>query len=158
MRYPTCILVFVFSVLGYREIQAQVPKPKIVYTAVEFVDSVSKEELYRRARRFFTYNCDEIKFDSKEEIAGKGYFQFDYTFSNTRVGFTMIVQLKNGRYKYEISAIYLESFRVNNGTSLVSNTPLEEESAKFKEVVDGKIKNLIAILESTIKAPLDDNW
>jgi hypothetical protein len=90
----------------------------ITYTAVVYVDStISKEELFIRARSWFTSAFKDSKavleVQDKEsgELIGKGNFHFSaskmsYMYYSGRIEFSIKVLLKDGRYKYEISDFY----------------------------------------------------
>ncbi|WP_461491001.1 DUF4468 domain-containing protein [Pontibacter sp. HJ8] len=84
---------------------------KIVYSEVVPVEGLSQQELYSRARAWFatTFNSanDVIQMDSKEEgtIIGNGITDLDIGNSKQKVHFTLSLQFKDGRYKYEITNI-----------------------------------------------------
>ena len=93
-------------------VPGQVP---LTYTEIIQVNSISKNELYNRARLWFTtvYNSakDVLQMDNKEEgqIIGKAiisYYPKVFVGSETtkgRINYTIKIFVKDGRYKYEIT-------------------------------------------------------
>lgn len=89
----------------------------ISFSGVVKVDSISKDDLYIRARDWFNGNFKDSKavlqIQDKEagEISGKGVFTTYYKHSNLGVqngydqnfGFKVTIWVKDGRYKYELS-------------------------------------------------------
>ncbi|MDZ4806788.1 MAG: DUF4468 domain-containing protein [Bacteroidota bacterium] len=87
----------------------------ITYTEVVNVDtSLSKQELYSRAREWFAkvYNSSQnvIQMDDKEsgKIVGKALTQVYHkalgsNYPSGYINYTISIYLKDGRYKYEIS-------------------------------------------------------
>lgn len=151
---------------------------KVTYTNVIQVDSFSKDELYKRAKRWFidTYKSgkDVIQLDDKEngEIVGKGFFEETwmvtfYAGQNVNVWQTIKIHMKDGRYKYEISDFRMKYFVSASQYTSASNVdiPLEDwnkgrdtNNKKFYPKIDNQVKLLIESLEKAMKTPIDDNW
>ncbi len=94
---------------------------QVVYTEVIKIDSVNKDELYNRAKRFFvsTYKSanDVIQLDDKEngQIIGKGIIVVNYNmgiagYQKTNVYHTITITAKDGRYKYEIKDLIVDYY------------------------------------------------
>ncbi len=87
----------------------------IIFSEVVPVEGVSKEELYNRAKIWFTtsYNSanDVLQMDDKEngQIIGKAVITYNSSLYNASehfdgsINYTIKVLIKDGRYKYEIS-------------------------------------------------------
>lgn len=81
----------------------------VAYSNVIQVDSVSKDQLYARAKRWFvkTYKSanDVIQLDDKEngEIIGKGNFKISYYAREPIINHTISILVKDGRFKYIIT-------------------------------------------------------
>ena len=151
---------------------------KITYTGVVQIDSISSAELYKRSKRWFfdTYNSgkDVIQLDDKEngEIIGKGYFETYWQSSflggmNINVYQTIKVQVKDGRYKYEITDFKVKYFVPASQYTKASNVdePLEtwntwreENCNKIRAQIDLDVKGLIASFEKFIRTKPRDDW
>lgn len=102
------VLLFLFTFSAY----GQTP---LTYTEVVKVDSVYKNELYKRAKLWFveTYNSskDVLQLDSKEDgiLIGKALMEYNpKVFSRSgltkgNIKYTIKVFVKEGRYKYKIT-------------------------------------------------------
>lgn len=147
------------------------------YSGVVQVDSISKDttkkdELYKRAKRWFidTYNSakDVIQLDDKEngEIIAKGFFEvsrqvgFLLTTQTFNIWQTFKIQVKDGRYKYEIT-----DFRIKSITGEMDQ-PLEkwmsgsevEYNKKYCVLIDTHVKELITSLEKFMNTKPKDDW
>lgn len=151
---------------------------KVTYTNVVQVDSTSKAELYKRAKRWFieTYKSgkDVIQLEDKEngEIVGKGFFKETWTVTfyagqSINVWQTIKIQTKDGRYKYEIYDFRMKYFVSASQYTSASNVdmPLEDwnkgrdsNNQKFYPKIDKQVKILIESLEKAMNTPIDDNW
>lgn len=104
---------------------------KLNYNDIVKTDSIVKQELYSNAKLFFANKFksanDVIQLDDKENtiIVGKGYndiFIKSKTSSfKTQLWFTIKIQCKDGRYKYEIYDLYFKSYPIGNYPSTVTN-------------------------------------
>lgn len=117
----------------------------ISYQEVVKVDStISSKELYLRARSWFaeTYKSsqDVIQMDDKEsgKIIGKGAIKY---YSNVFVGsegtkgfifYTITVQVKDGRYKYEITDFNHEGNPYNSGGQLSFGLITNSDECPYK--------------------------
>ncbi len=151
---------------------------KITYTGVVQVDSLSSEELYKRSKRWFfdTYNSgkDVIQLDDKEsgEIIGKGFFETYWESSfisgiGINVFQTIKVQVKDGRYKYEITDFKVKYYVAPSKYASASNVdePLEtwntwreENCNKIRAKIDIQVKGLITSFEKFVRTKPQDDW
>ncbi len=103
------------------------------YSEVIKVDSISKDELYNRAKIWFAIACnsskDILQMDNKEEgqIIGKAKMSYNPTILNASgrtygiINYTIKLYLKDGRYKYEIT----DFIHVPTGNSSYGNLPFD---------------------------------
>lgn len=151
---------------------------RVTYTGIVQVDDVSSDELYNRAKRWFvdTYKSgkDVIQLDDKEngEIIGKGFFEemWMVTFyggQNVNVWQTIKVQMKDGRYRYEITDFRMKYFVSASQYTSSSNVDvaLEEwnkgrdaNNKKFYPKIDSHIKSLIESLDKAMKTKTKSDW
>ena len=94
----------------------------LTYTEIVPADSLSKDLLYSNARLWFVHAFNSannvIQYDSKDDgkIIGKGNFLFhgraftSGTNSTGPVNFTVTVEVKDNKYKYEITDFKHEQF------------------------------------------------
>lgn len=152
----------------------------VTYTGVVQVDSVPRDELYGRAKRWFidTYNSgkDVIQLDDKEngEIIGKGFFEETWmvTFyggQKVNIWQTVKIQVKDGRYRYEISDFRMKYFvsasQYSNATNVDMaledwNKGRDANNKKFYPKIDSHVKSLIESIERTMqtKAKVKSDW
>ncbi|HZY10887.1 MAG TPA: DUF4468 domain-containing protein [Bacteroidota bacterium] len=151
---------------------------KVIYTEVVEVDSASSVQLYDRAKRWFvhTYNSskDVIQLDDKEkgEIIGKGFFQDTwmvtfYAGQNVNVWQTIRVQVKDFKYRYEITDFimryYVSPSESTRGRDI--DLPVEEwnkgrdaNTQKFYLKIDDNVKALITSLKDAMNQAVDEEW
>lgn len=116
---------------------------KVDYQTVVHVDSVSKDELFTRAREWFALafkdSKEVIQMDDRAngKLIGKGttkgYFKvllMDYPF---RTRFTLSVICKDSRYRYEMTDFVI----INDASDLLQTFTAEEIISKKKDR-DGK--------------------
>jgi Domain of unknown function (DUF4468) with TBP-like fold len=142
---------------------------KMTYSEVVKVDSVTKSELYIRARSWFatTYNSAKsvIQMDDKEagEIVGRGAFQTAMPLglgvkATWFVQYTLTVFVKDGKYKYDFAVTGMECPDSRNAWSKDYNYYLtgqfegSHKKASISEVeqVQAQYKSLIASLEKAM--------
>lgn len=84
---------------------------KVLYTGIIKADSVSKTELYNRAKTFFVKSYksanDVIQLDDKEsgQLVIKGIFKV----SSLSIRHTFSVGVKEGKYRYELGSLVVLS-------------------------------------------------
>lgn len=140
----------------------------VVYTEVVKADSITKEELYNRAKRFFVENYksanDVVQLDDKEngEIIGKGIFKVMYNqgiagMQPTSVYHTISVAVKEGRYKYEIKDLIIDYYSPGTriGTSYISGTqvhsPVESWLSSKIKMIRRYLTDINSHIETTIE-------
>lgn len=93
---------------------------KVKYTEVVKIDSVSKQILYARAKQYFVENYNsanaviQLQDETNGEIIGKGFFEESIkyrtgAYATGKIHHTVKISVKDGRYKYEVYDIRVES-------------------------------------------------
>lgn len=158
-------LLFVFFIVisGYSYSQnficdkIPVKDGRVCYEGVVMVDSVPSSALYNNAKLWIGKTFVSSKAVIQSEIINslivlKGMIK-DYTF-------TLTLQFKDGRYRYELSDIGIDLYiaSVNyKKKGPIEDTPLMKNCNKAPvEMFDSLIKNFIADLESGIKTNNND--
>ena len=162
MRITTVlILSFIFLTGIYAQDKLRNVLPlkngKVTYTNVIQTDSLSKDELYKRAKIWLACTYELVKLDDKDELIGRGYIYYS---GGVYVWQTIKIQMKNGRYKYEITDFILKEYNVFQGSSSFIEGSIDSPryGKGFYEYIDTSIKKLIVSLEKAMKTPIDDNW
>lgn len=117
----------------------------IYYSEVVKVDSIDKTELYLRSKQFFAEyyrsSNEVIKMDDKDAgiVLGKGHFKislsyslfkFDYNFR-----YSLRIQCKDGRYKYEIYDIIISTANIIQGPNDIEMTATRNfQQSTFEKV------------------------
>jgi hypothetical protein len=148
---------------------------KVNYSGVVNVDSVNKTELYNRAKHWLveTYKSakDVIQIDDKEngEVIGKVFFEIYWTNTfysglNINIWHTLKIQVKDGRFRYEITDFSVKYSYIYHGLNYV-DAPLEtwnsarpENLKKVLLHVDEKMQEMVLSLKNYMKKPMNNNW
>lgn len=166
---------------------------KIKYTDVITLDSVSAKELYLRSKKCFGIGSrsvnDVIQVDEKESglLIGKDFTDLvingtfvmsvlvgDHIEITTQLWYSIRIQSKDYRYKYEIYDIYFQSYP-NKYSSIGYTTPAEkmfdkggfkkngkpnEVQSQYINQTKAKIDFLIAAIKETMTKPIisKDDW
>lgn len=117
---------------------------KITYSYVSTQDSTPQSELHKRAIEWFTLTFksgkDVIQLNEKDKIIGKGALSMVTTGRGESVSvlFTIIIDLKDGKYKYKISNFIVSQ---SGATCESSFAQYENNSMAFvrKNVENSKI-------------------
>jgi hypothetical protein len=139
----------------------------LIYTDVVKVDSVSQDELYNRAKVWFTTTFisanDVIQLDNKQEGQIVGKPNMNYTPSvfeaNVRIKgiikYSISIWLKEGRYKYEIT----DFIHVPTGVSSYGNIDfgLISTDEEFPRINKGMFKKWSNNVWKDIKKQIDSN-
>lgn len=119
------LTIYFFTICTIANAQVNFPidssTKKISINKVVQLDSTSKKEIYNRAKDFiitaFRSANDVIQLDNYEDgkIIAKGFSEFigGWTFGNAldgKVWFTLIIQIKDNKYRYEITNIFHEGY------------------------------------------------
>lgn len=131
----------------------------VTYTNIVKVDSISKDEMYNRAKHWLAYNYDYFKIDDNDELICQGNIQV----GNAHVSQIITIKIKEGRYKYEITNFRVIEHSVSNGSSWDIDTPLEKfhtllGEKSFKTNIDIQVNTLIESLQKAIVTKKADNW
>ncbi len=134
-------LMLTFTILTAISLSVYGQEP-LTYTEVVQVDSVSKSELFNRAKLWFAtaYNSanDVLQIDNKEEgeIIGKAnmnytptVFSGGYTIKGS-IKYTIKIFVKEGRYKYEITDFIHDPYGNQDGNMGLITTDKENPNPK----------------------------
>jgi hypothetical protein len=71
-------LGFSSTISGQEKLNGVLPLKdgKVTYTNIILVDSLSKQEIYKRAKQWLAYNFEYTKVDDKDELISRGYIQY----------------------------------------------------------------------------------
>lgn len=140
---------------------------KTVYTEVIAVNGVSQKELYRRALNWFKTYFPSPSSVLKEQdtvscsITGQhGIYIFKTLqkgeqFKSGQVRYTLKVQAKEGRYKYQIDDIFkVATPKVYIEEWLDEKAPDREVRAGYIRQVDTHIRDVIAKLKEAMAKPV----
>lgn len=135
----------------------------VTYTGVVQVDSIDKNTLYTRAKKWFVDNYksakDVIQLDDKEtgEITGKGNFKINYYTRDPYISHTISIFVKDGRYKYLITNF---SYSDNqNEKFTIENFPKSwAGKKKLYTKVDEEVNSIIVSIEKFMKTKPKDDW
>jgi len=173
------ILATILPLIANSQVIEEIPTDqngKINFTEVIQVDSVDKNTLYSRSKQFFvdTFKSanDVIQLDDKESgtIIGKGFSDIYIKIVSSPVAiqmwYSIKIQCKDGRYKYEIYDIIFKSYASQYAAS--SSSPAEptfdrntyyKKNAQPRDVNEKYICEMILNinkLTSTIKATMNN--
>lgn len=166
LRFIVIILFFVsYHLQGQERLLNILPLVDglVTYTGVIRVDSISKDELYGRAKRWFitTYKSpkDVIELDDKEdgEIIGKGTIRIVYYFRDPYIDHTISIATKDNRFKYIITDLtYSENSHSKFKIEDFPKSWFGQE--KLYLTVDEAINSMINNLGEFMKTKAKDNW
>jgi hypothetical protein len=145
---------------------------KILYTEVIQADSIKMNQLYLNSKQFFVDAFksakDVIQLDDKEAgiVIGKGFSDI-YIKSlglnvKTQMWYTIKIQSKDGRYKYDIYDIYFKNYPSQYASS--HESPAEEQfqksiyykkdgtpkefPLKYKNAMEDNIKSTVELIKT----------
>lgn len=105
-----CLFLMLFNITHSQGLPIDEASGKIIYVEIVKADSISKEKIYSKTKEWFALNFkssnDVIQLDDRENftIIGKGAIKVNLmSFDAGFVRFTIKVQAKDNKYKYEIS-------------------------------------------------------
>lgn len=181
------LLLIVLASIFCGSILAQTNEPTpITYSAVVQVDGVDADELFARGRQWFaqSYNNSKVVLQMAENnrLVGKALLSFKYdakvySVFDCQVDYHILIECRDGRYKYTIDNLYLTVDASKPGVQrdyglLTTLESLEPESSfktglsdkhrqamwqHAKSVTDSYMKLLIASLQSAMSATITDN-
>ncbi len=147
---------------------------KVQYQGVAPEDSLSQQEIYKRAWAFLQKKFPEQKFTLNDEtnfkIGKKGSViaitTYDYKYQmNNVVEFKILLEARDARYKYTLSDF--NTYKQKNGpnSSQTLEFTLEKASTankkEFNQQIDTKVNDLLKELKDYIKRGEQsnkDNW
>ena len=131
----------------------------VTYVRVADVAGVSKEELYKRARKWFvkTYASpkDVLQLSDKEtgELTGKGILDIPVQILRVRLGVlaghTVTVELKDERYRITVNAITINSEPLLT-YKLPFLAPPQKQYTTLYTTIDERVKALITSLQTAL--------
>jgi hypothetical protein len=166
------------SFVCFSQLIDELPKDengKLNFSEVVLVDSVSKDELFLSAKQFFAEtfkNSKEvIQMDDKDAgiIIGKAWgdivIKVVGTSVKTQMWFTIKIQAKEGRYRYEIYDIFYKSYPNSTYGSTISpaeatfdknsyykkNGQPRDIPEKYKEETLTKVNGVAGIIKDAMK-------
>jgi len=165
-----CIIQILFSIISFSSFAQEtlldilpLQNGIVTYSGVAKVDSLDKNALYLKAKKWFvsTYKSakDVIQFEDKEsgEITGKGNFKIAYYTRDPYISHNITITVKDGRYKYTITQF---SYSDNqNEKFAIENFPNSWAGKKKLYLkIDEETKYLISSLEKHMKTNIKDDW
>ncbi len=174
------LLAMYFSEMTFGQVIEELPTDengKINFNEVVLIDSVPAGELYLRAKRFFvdTFKSanDVIQMDDRQAsiIIGKGYSDIYIKIAgpptSLQMWYSVKIQGRDGRYRYEIYDISFKSYSSQYAPS--STAPAEQAfekstyykkngepravSERYKIEMTKTIENLTDALKTAMKLP-----
>lgn len=146
MRLLFMILMVVIPTISFGQLIDELPKDdngNLNYNEVIQVDSIKKDELYLRSKFFFVdvfkSANDVIQMDDKEAgvVVGKGfndiYIRVMGITTPIQMWYTIKIQSKEGRYKYEIYDIYFRSYPGQYGITTTRAEEMFDKRKYFKK-------------------------
>lgn len=153
-------ILFILAALS-QVAAAQMP-PDFTYKEVVELDSVSKEQLYDRAKIWLVSNFRDAnsssQIDNKElgNLSGKGVFNIYLTMNTRYVRYNISFDFKDGRYRYIINQFILDW---GNG---VATVPFEDvQSIYHNRLFTQSHENVltaIASLKKAMSTANQDDW
>lgn len=139
---------------------------KVTYQSVVQVDSTKKDELFKRARKWFTktYNSSkdvlQINDPATGELSGKGYIFIQQTAMGvahqTPLKHSITVEVKDARYRITVTDFIVEEPRLSPFP--IEATPYTSRKFidKFYQKTDDTITTLLSSLERAMKVRSND--
>lgn len=181
------ILLFVLASIFCGSISAQTNEPTpITYSAVVQVDGIDANELFARGRQWFAqaYNNSKVVLQMAENnrLVGKALLSFKYdakvySVFDCQVDYHILIECRDGRYKYTIDNLYLTVDASKPGVQrdyglITTLESLEPESSfktglndkhrqalwqEAKSVTESYMKLLTTSLQTAMSATITDN-
>jgi hypothetical protein len=144
------LMIFVPSIT-FGQLIDDMPKDdngNLNFNEVITVENVKKDELYLRSKQFFVdvfkSANDVIQLDDKEAgvVVGKGfndiYIKVMGISTPIQMWYTIKIQSKEGRYKYEIYDFFFKSYPGQYGTTTTRAEEMFDKKTYFKKNGDPK--------------------
>jgi len=123
----------------------------VTYSGIIDVENTSKDELFKRAKRWFVLASksakDVIQMDDKEngELIGKATFKVEYFYLNPYILHTITILVKDSKFKYQITDF---SYSDNQNTKFsIEHFPKmwagkKKLYTRINEAVEGEIASI----------------
>lgn len=170
--FIACLLTLSFVANAQVNFPVDSVTNKISFTKVMQLDSTSKKEIYNRAKDYIIYAYrsanDVIQLDNFEDgkIIAKGYSEFlgGWVFGNAmdgKVWFTLIIQMKDNKYRYEITNIVHEGYPGRGSFGPLENLDMRSRPfawtkkvmEKFRQRIYTDILLVVTTLEKQMQNP-----
>lgn len=176
------IVAFLFiSISGYCQLLDGLPTDengRLCFSEVVQLDGVSKDVIYLRSNQFFVdifkSSKDVIQFDDKEAgiLIGKGFSTTYFTAWGTKtpiqLWYTIKIQSKEGRYKYDIydleyrfsdnSIVKTCEVMFDKKTFLKKNGEPNEYIVQYKIITIIEVQNIIKSIKTTLANGEKQEW
>lgn len=171
------LIAFVFIIPMFVTAQPLVTNSdgRVEYSAIVEAQGLSAEQLYQSAKEWFIRSFDNANFviqnDDKQggSIIGKGSYNINRQFciDDSKVTFVIKIDIKDGKYKYQINDFVHTSIRGNqDGGQLENDKPdcgtitlLPKCWVKIKSMAAANTEMLITSLkESMTNTVSKENW
>jgi hypothetical protein len=146
MRHRLLALMIIVPSFTYGQLIDELPKDdngNLNFNEVVQVENAKKDELYLRSKQFFVdvfkSANDVIQMDDKESgiVIGKGfndiYIKVMGIPTAIQMWFTIKIQSRDGRYKYEIYDVYFKSYPSQYGTTTTRAEEMFDKKAYYKK-------------------------
>lgn len=194
MRKLFFVLLSIVPLLSYGQLIEELPKNedgKLNFSGVIQSESFKQNQLYLNSKQFFADAFksakDVIQMDDKESgiVIGKGFVDINAKMLGAsypvKMWYTIKIQSKDGRYKYEIYDIYFENYPPNyvlpdgyaksqtaedifdKTNYYKKNGQPKNQSLNFKTQMVEKIDGLKSMIVDAMKKSIgsdksNDNW
>ena len=136
----------------------------VAYVVVEQADGVKKDELYKRARGWFSKNYNspkdvlQLTDPQTGEVSGRGVFDFTSKIARVKVGgeldHTIQVELKDGRYRITLSKVILNHEPIERYKMPLIGTT-KNNYTQLYTTLDQQLRTLIASLQKALATSND---
>ena len=165
------IYLLIFTpILSFGQLIDELPQDesgKLNYSEIVQVDNVSKDELYQRSKQFFIDELesdkDIIQLDDQESgtVVAKGFYDVYVGLTKYQMWFTVKIQSKEGRYKYDIYNIYFRTYPDDSGKTITlddwyifdrqrfykKNGKPQKRLEKYKNAMTEQLTSLIKLIK-----------
>jgi hypothetical protein len=158
-RAISVIALVLFSTYGYSQMPMDETTNRYTYQEVIEVSGATKEELFDKARMWFTVtyvdakSVIEVEDKAEGKIIGKGSFLIPFSLADRAIQHVVTLEVKNGRYRYTFTNFYLDML-----TSSIGNCTFEDMPKMNRKNIYGKthekMMRFSASLKKAMSAPL----
>lgn len=144
---------------------------KVLYQETVTIDSLKKEQIFKRAYDWMTNNFKTNKFDVNDKVnyklANEGSFPLSYTYdfkykSNNTVTYSFTIEIKDGKYRYTFKDFKVYDDKLGPKTSQPVEAAYQKMKSNIKKEFSNKfnaeIENIINDLKKGISsAPTEES-